>query len=205
MVPTLETLLKMIEYTTSKSTEDLRGILDLQQKNLRTRLSQVEAVKLGFVYLQHDLQTLKDFNCIEEHVIAKNEKTVIGYVLTMTKKSRFDIPEILPMFEIFDHLEFSGKPISTYNYMVVGQVCIDLAYRGKGLFHNLYAKYREQYASKYDFTITEIPKINMRSRRAHNKIGFKEVYEYTDSKKVEWVVVLWDWKNPSKNEILPRI
>ncbi len=183
----------MIEYTTSRSSKELKGILELQKKNLRASLSKEEAARQGFVFLKHNLKTLEKFNNIDEHVIAKENDKIIGYVLTMTKESRYDIPEIFPLFELFDNLKYKGKIISDCKYMLVGQVCVGKAYRGKGIFVNCYQSYQENYGSKYDFTITEIPKSNLRSRNAHKKIGFEEVYEYSDLKGDEWIVVVWDW------------
>jgi hypothetical protein len=37
------------------------------------------------------------------------------------------------MFEIFDRILFKNKLISLYNYIVVGQVCVDKQYRAKVL------------------------------------------------------------------------
>ncbi len=184
----------MIEYTTSKSTKELKGILELQKKNLRAQLSKEEAASQGFVFVKHNLKTLEKFNNIEEHLIAKENDKIIGYVLTMTKESRYDLAEIFPLFELFDKLKYKGKIISDCNYMLVGQVCVGKAYRGKGVFVKCYQAYQEYYSSKYDFTITEISKSNLRSRKAHKKIGFDEIYKYSDTEGGEWVVVLCDWK-----------
>lgn len=184
----------MIEYTISRSRKDLKEILELQKKNLRVGLSKEEAAGQGFVFLEHNFKTLEKLNNIDKHIIAKENDKVIGYVLTTTKKSKYDLPKIFPLFKLFDHLKYKGKTISDWKYMLVGQVCVDKAYRGKGVFMDCYQKYQENYSSKYDFAITEISKSNLRSRNAHKKVGFEEIHEYSDSKGGEWVVVLWDWK-----------
>ena len=112
----------------------------------------------------------------------------------MTKQSKFDIPVLAPMFNIFDTILFKGKIVSAYNYMLIGQVCIDKNYRGQGIFDNCYSVYRKYYCDKYDFAITEIASTNFRSRKAHKRIGFEELHSYLSPDKTEWIVVIWGWK-----------
>ena len=76
---------------------------------------------------------------------------------------------------------------------MVGQVCIDKAWRGLGVLDHCYAAYKEHYRSKYDFAITEIASRNVRSLKAHKRIGFKEINTYV-SDNTNWSVVLWDWE-----------
>lgn len=187
----------MITYTTSENNIELEGILSLQKANLKNSLSEGEIESQGFVTVSHGLETLKKFNQIEKHIIAKVGEKVVGYILTMTKESRFDVPILLPMFDVFDHIQYRDKVISAYNYMVVGQVCVDKNYRGQGIFGDCYLTYKKHYAEKYDFAITEIAKTNLRSLNAHKRIGFKEKHSYTDANKTEWIIVMWDWKNGS--------
>jgi ribosomal protein S18 acetylase RimI-like enzyme len=186
----------MVIYTTSDSKNDLEGILALQKRNLAASLTKDEILSQGFVTVDHSYDQLARLNDHEKHVIAKDKEKVIGYLLAMTKQFRFDIPVLIPMFDLFDTISYNDKKISEYNYLVVGQVCIDKAYRGQGVLDHCYAAYREHYITKYDFTITEIAGTNLRSLKAHKRIGFKEINTYLSPDKTEWVVVLWDWKNP---------
>src|SRR5690554_592589 len=123
----------MITYTTAKNEDELRGILALQKANLKKNLSEEEIKRDGFVTVDHTYELLNKLHDIAPHIIAKDKSEVVGYVLAMTKKSRFDIPIIFPMFEEFDNIVFKGKTVSDYNYMVVGQACIHKDYRGRGL------------------------------------------------------------------------
>ena len=97
------------------------------------------------------------------------------------------------MIGFIDSIEYNGKPLSSYNYYVMGQVCIDKNYRGKGVFNMLYQKHKELFKHKFDFIETEISTGNKRSMRAHEKVGFKTIYTYRDDKD-EWNVVLWSWE-----------
>lgn len=185
----------MIIYKKTRDKEDLKGILALQKANLKKNLSEQEIESDGFVTVDHTWETLEKLTSIEPHVIAKEDKEIIGYVLAMTKRSRNDIPIILPMFAEFDKITYAGKLVSEYNYMVVGQACVHKNYRGKGIIENCFRVYKDTFANRYDFSITEIAKTNLRSINAHKKVGFKEIHSYKDPNDNEWIIVVWDWKN----------
>ena len=183
----------MITYTTSKTTEDLSGIIQLQKKNLAQNLDENEMESQGFVTVSHNLDDLKEMNRYEQSLVIKDEDKIMGYLLAMTKNSRAAIPILVPMFDVFDKIYYENKPVSTYNYLVVGQVCIDRSYRGQGLLDKAYSVYKAFFETKYDFAITEIATANMRSINAHKRIGFVEIEKYTDHNNTEWSIVLWNW------------
>jgi GNAT superfamily N-acetyltransferase len=183
-----------LNYTTSKSEKDLLGIIDLQKSNLPDNLTPEEITSQGFVTVIHSLADLKKMNAIEQHVICKDREKVIAYLLAMTSESGNDIPVLIPMFEAFKTLLYLGKPVSTYKYMVVGQVCVDKNYRGQGILDKCYEEYRNSFESRYDFAITEISGRNLRSINAHKRIGFNVVHTYAESDLEEWNVVILDWR-----------
>ena len=185
----------MLIFVKATSASDLEGILFLQKKNLAQGLSTEEIQSQGFVTVNHSFEQLKGLNDIEQHVVAKDGDKIVGYVLAMTQQSRNDIPILLPMFDAFGKIIFNDKKVNDCHYIVVGQVCVDKAYRGQGIFDKCYLAYQEFYKSKYDFAITEIATTNTRSLQAHKRIGFKEINSYVAPDKTEWIVVLWDWKN----------
>jgi len=185
----------MIIFTTSNSKNDLFGILDLQKINLALNLNSDEIQSQGFVTVIHTYNQLSKLNAYERHIIAKDNGKVIGYLLAMTEHSKCDVPILVPMFNIFNLSTYKDKKIVDCKYIIVGQVCIDKAYRGQGILDKCYATYKEYYGDKYDFAITEIAKSNKRSLKAHKRIGFKEIEKYTSPDDTEWVIVVWDWKN----------
>jgi GNAT superfamily N-acetyltransferase len=136
---------------------------------------------------------LKKLNDIEAHVIAKDNDKVVAYLLAMTVRSQTDVPILIPMFEAFGNTVYGNKRISEYNYIVVGQACVDKQYRGQGVFDACYSAYRKFLQHKYDFAITEIASTNTRSLAAHRRVGFDEISRYTADNGVEWVIVVWDW------------
>jgi GNAT superfamily N-acetyltransferase len=183
----------MITYTTSKTKEELEQILALQQQNLAVGLTAGEIAAQGFVTVSHSFDDLYKMNELEAHVIAKDNDRVIAYLLAMTVRSRFDIPILLPMFEMFEEVTYQHKKIADYNYMVVGQVCVAAGYRGQGIFDACYAAYKNYFKDRYDFAITEIATRNQRSLNAHKRVGFKTIHQYTAPDGEEWNIVVWDW------------
>ncbi|PJB13434.1 MAG: GNAT family N-acetyltransferase [Flavobacteriales bacterium CG_4_9_14_3_um_filter_40_17] len=185
----------MISISTAQTQKELTGILNLQATNLLTVLTAEEKEKEGFLTVIHTLEDLVKLNGIEKRVIAKVGGKVVAYVLAMTKAYRADIPVLIPMFSLFDQADYKVKPITSYGYIVVGQVCVDKKFRGQGLFDRNYDFYKRTYKDKYELAVTEIATKNTRSLNAHRRVGFQEIFSYTASNGVEWAVVVWDWNN----------
>ena len=178
-------------YTTADTTTDLKGILELQKKNLARSLSSAEITEQGFVTVDHTFGQLESLNSYEKHIVCKDGGKVVAYLLAMTINSKDDIPVLVPMFDQFNALQLDGKPLSDYRYIVVGQVCVDKSYRGKGILDQCYAAYKNAFKDTYDFAITEISTRNTRSLKAHERIGFEELSRYVGPDGEEWVIVLW--------------
>jgi GNAT superfamily N-acetyltransferase len=103
------------------------------------------------------------------------------------------IPELVPMFNLFEEIDYKNKKLSTYTYYVMGQICIDKPYRGKGIFKDLYLKHKEFYSDKFELCLTEVSTRNIPSMKAHTKIGFEVINVYKDHID-EWNVLAWDWR-----------
>lgn len=183
----------MILFKSAETPEELEGILSLQSFNLFQNISESEKETQGFVTVHHSLDQLASMNSIARHLIAKDREKVVGYILAMTKASKTLIPVLVPMFDQFDRLLYREKPVSDYNYLVIGQICVDKNYRGQGIFDRMYAAYRELFSDRFDFAITEIAVSNVRSIKAHQRVGFEVIHEFSDSTQ-DWAIVALDWK-----------
>lgn len=173
----------MIHYTKSSTLEELKQILELQEKNLLQNLSEEERKAQGFVTVKHSLEILQKMHAICPHSIAKYNEKVIGYALSMTKDFALDIELLKPMF-----IEIS-KSVTDDTYITMGQICIDKEYRGLGVFRGLYQFMKTEIcSSKFSLIITEIDVKNARSIRAHKSVGFKKIKEYTTGSK-NWRLV----------------
>lgn len=185
----------------ARTERDLQGILDLQQRNLVTRLDANALPADGFVTVEHDLELLQRMNAAAPHVIAKAHDQVVAYALTMLPSFRTEIPLLVPMFDMIDQLHYQGQPMTSCRYYIMGQVCVDESQRGKGIFDGLYAKHCETMSSAFDLCVTEISERNPRSIRAHERAGFTTLHTYRDTTDI-WRVVVWDWRGrlPSAGE-----
>ncbi|MTI29312.1 GNAT family N-acetyltransferase, partial [Xanthovirga aplysinae] len=140
------------------------------------------------------LALLKELNEEYQHIVAKVDEEVIGYVLVMLKKFSEEIPVLLPMFCKIDELSFEGTPLKDANYFVMGQVCIAKEFRGKSIFYRLYEGLKKQMSDDFTYVITEVATRNRRSIRAHEKIGFKTILQYNSELGEKWDIMLWNWK-----------
>ncbi|HEY6976365.1 MAG TPA: GNAT family N-acetyltransferase [Chitinophagaceae bacterium] len=175
------------------TSEELQQIVQLSSQNLRTKISQEEKNTQGFVSWNYSFALLHKLNAQHPHVIVKDNSKVVGYALVALKEAKSFHPALQQMITDLEPLVYKGKKLSVYNYYIMGQVCVDKAYRGKGVFEMLYQKHKALFEKNYDFVVTEISTGNSRSIRAHEKIGFETIYTYADSID-KWNVVLWDWK-----------
>lgn len=181
------------QLTTIGSETDIRQVLALQQANLPVNITPETAAAQGFVTVKHDPALLFQMNETIPQVIAKDQDQVIGYALVMLPSFQELIPVLKPMFAQLDALSYQGKKLSDFRYYVMGQICIAAAYRGMGVFDQLYQKHRELYAEKFDFCLTEIAARNHRSLKAHARVGFNKIHAYKDETD-DWEIVIWDWK-----------
>ncbi|WP_299155967.1 GNAT family N-acetyltransferase [uncultured Tenacibaculum sp.] len=176
----------MIHYKTTTTNEELEQILYLQANNLPQNLTPIEKKEQGFVTVHHTFSLLKKMHNIHPHIIAKDKEKVIGYALSMSKIFRNEIPVLVPMFNEIDKF-FKKEKI----YILMGQVCIDKNYRGKGVFRGLYNEMKTVFSNSYECIITEIDSANTRSLNAHKAIGFKELLTYQANNQ-DWIVVFMD-------------
>ncbi|MCI4670864.1 MAG: GNAT family N-acetyltransferase [Bacteroidia bacterium] len=179
-----------IIYSQATSEQDLRQILDLQQRNLPKNITEDEAVSQGFVTVEHDFDLLKRMNHPHGHVIASTGEGICGYALVMLREWQADIPVLVPMFREIDSTIYQGRPLGEQDYFVMGQVCVDKAFRGKGIFRGLYDEMKTALGAHFPFVITEIDARNTRSIRAHEKVGFETIKTYKTNDGREWLLVL---------------
>ena len=184
-----------VVFKAAENEEELRQILALQQINLPKNISQEESRDQGFVTVEHDFPLLSSMNESAPQIIASAAGKVVGYALVMLESFSSQIPVLIPMFKMLSTLAYQGKPCKEYRFYVMGQVCIDKAFRGQGLFEGLYHEQRRQLSGHYDFVVTEVATRNTRSIRAHERVGFETIHIYTDQDHgEEWAIILWNWK-----------
>ncbi|HKZ64847.1 MAG TPA: GNAT family N-acetyltransferase [Chitinophagaceae bacterium] len=182
----------MIEPSLTNTIQDLQQILHLQNENLIQNIDETEIRSQGFVTLRHDLATLEQMHRLAPTVIIKDDDKIVAYALTMLQECRQLMPDLEPMFFLFDKLSWNSRPLNDHPFYVMGQICIANEYRSQGLFEKLYQHHKKIYQHQFDLCVTEISTRNHRSLRAHEKTGFKVIHTHCDMLD-EWAVVGWDW------------
>jgi len=173
--------------------EELQQIVQLSQQNNKTNVADNEKLSQGFISWNYSFELLKQMHALHPNVIVKDGNTLAGYALVALKEAKQFHPDLATMIANLETIYYVGKKLTEYNYYVMGQVCVNKDYRGKGVFDMLYQYHKTLFKDKFHFVITEISATNYRSLRAHEKVGFKTIHTYKDAMGV-WHVVLWDWQ-----------
>ncbi|TRX02087.1 GNAT family N-acetyltransferase [Flavobacterium gawalongense] len=179
--------MKSITYKRASTLDELEQIRTLQLQNSPQNITSEEKLQEGFVTVQHTVALLEQMNAACAHIIAKDNNTVVGFALVMLSDFRNEIKVLIPMFERIDELVPKDK-----TYVVMGQICVDKNYRKQGIFRGLYHFYREELQHEFDYLITEVAAINLRSMQAHEAVGFKTIDNYEENG-IVWNIMLWDW------------
>lgn len=181
-----------MEIKLVETEKELQQILDLQKQNHYQNVSEKSKETDGFVTVMHNLELLKKMNSAAPQIIAVDDHKVVGYALVMLKEFSSQVPVLMPMFKMFQTINYKQKCLDHQNYYVMGQVCVAEFHRGKGVFRALYKKHKEVYISKFDLCLTEVASSNTRSMRAHEKVGFKTIHNFKDETH-DWNIMCWDW------------
>lgn len=174
----------------ARSDADLRQIVALQAANLHETVEPAERAAQGFVTLKHDLPLLREMCGTETHVVATERRSgdVVAYALVMLPAFRTRLPLLAPMFARLENLSHRGRPLLSFRWYVMGQVCVARAHRGRALVERMYAEHRRLMSPRYDLMVTEIDRANPRSLRVHEKSGWIVLDAYQSDGR-EWVVV----------------
>lgn len=184
----------MIHYTLAERTQDLEQILMLQAANYEENISPAEAAAQGFVTAKHSLPLLQEMNRTYKHAIATQQGSLAGYALVMLKEFSAKLPVLTPLIDVVQELTYEGTPLNTATYFIMGQICIDKDYRGKGVFTGLYHQLREQMQPHFSYVVTGVAQRNTRSIAAHAKVGFTSILKFDAPTGEKWDILLWDWK-----------
>ena len=148
----------------------------------------------GFVTWLYSLDLLQKMHDLAPSIIVKDGERVAGYALTTLKESRVFHKDLDVMLNHLETLLYGSRLLQSYPFYLMGQVCIHKDYRGKGLFQMLYQHHKAVYQDRYQLLVTEISVSNVRSQKAHERVGFHTIHTYSDAMDT-WNVVVWDWRS----------
>lgn len=181
-----------LQLVTNKA--EMEGVLALQQANLRKNITEEEAESQGFLMAEYDLPFLTLLQSSSPGIIAKDGDRVVAYSLVALPDTARRHALLADLVENIERCLFEGKPVE--NYAIVAQLCVSKEYRGQDLVQRLYGAFRDHYAGRYDFCVTDVAQANARSLKAHQKRGF-QVIDTLNYGGIAWDIVLWDWNKKS--------
>ncbi len=179
----------MVQLTVASTIAHLKGILALQKENLPEALATEEAKIEGFVTVDHSLEDLKKISGTWQHIIGLDEEKVISYALVMVAESKDDIPILAPFFPIID--DGIKRFYNNDSYIIMGQICVDKAYRKQGLFAAMYTRLMSQVNGSFDQLITIVATKNIRSMNAHKHVGFQEMRISEKYQNEDWRIIIY--------------
>ena len=158
--------------------EDISEVEKLQEKYHVSTISDEDRPD-GFVTT---LFTREQFErLIEEEkglFVASDKGKVIAYAMAAS----WDYWSTWPLFQYMigdlSSTSYLGLDLSTENSYQYGPICIDKEYRGTSVLPNLFEFSRRVMNKRYPVLITFINKINIRSLRAHQKLGLDVIKEF---------------------------
>lgn len=179
-------------YTTVTSQEELEQIYALNKANLKGNLTEAEKQENGFLTWLYSIELLQQLHKLAPAIIAKDGDTVAGYALVTPREAAAFHADLQVMISHTDNMLFDNSPLKTYNYYIMGGICVHKNYRGQGVVKGLYQQHKQVYSNRYSLLVTEISTSNARSQAAHEKAGFRTIHTYNDGVD-NWNVVVWNW------------
>ena len=108
--------------------------------------------------------------------IAKDGDKIVAFALATSWKFWSVWPFFVNMIKELPKFSFEGESLSTENTYQYGPVCVDSAYRGSGVFEQVFAASLASMKDRYPLMATFINMVNPRSYAAHTrKAGMEEV------------------------------
>ena len=159
---------------------DIPQLQQLQQKYHVSSIRE-EDKKNGFVTTLFTSEQFQELIERENGIsLACDGDTLAGYAMAGSWDFWSKWPLFQQMIADLPNVSFQGQTLSTQNSYQYGPVCIDMAYRGKGVLESLFRYSTSQMNSRYPILITFINQINERSFAAHTrKVGLEVIKTFS--------------------------
>ncbi len=146
---------------TRAATEDIDGILDLQERNQPERGGTLSA-RLPRAWLEAAIADMPV-------IVAKEEGRVVGYLISASREAYAGMPVVAATLR--------AHPGAAPDAYVDGPVCVAEEARGRGLAAAMFAALRARLPGREG--VLFIRRDNAASLRAHERMGMREVAQFT--------------------------
>lgn len=157
------------------------GISDIPQIQALQQVYHISSIreedkKNGFVTTLFTAEQLQELIEQENGIsLVCDGDTVAGYAMAGSWDFWSKWPLFQQMIADLPNVTYCGKTLNKQNSYQYGPVCIDTAYRGKGVLGSLFQYSTNQMSNRYPILITFINQVNERSFAAHTKKAGLEV------------------------------
>jgi GNAT superfamily N-acetyltransferase len=157
------------------------GFLALQERNLLIHVPESKQAG-GFVTTPFTEAQLQEILVKEDVFVALHEGEVMGYVVCASWSYLSQYLIFAFMMKLLPSVTAFEEAVTERNSYQYGPVCVAEAWRGKGVFEQLFAYARAQMQAKYPYALTFVNKRNRRSFEAHTrKLGLRPLQEFSFS------------------------
>jgi hypothetical protein len=168
--------------------EDYPGMLALQEANLVENLP-MEQHKDGFLSARFAADQFARMNREAAVVVAEDLGRIVGYACTAGVDFSRQFPILDTMIATFGRLTYLGTTLIDARVCIYGPVCVDRAWRGRGVLRGLIARMKEELAGQFDMAAAFISKANSRSLAAHvDGLGMTVLGDYAFAAGLYWIV-----------------
>ncbi|HEY7316961.1 MAG TPA: N-acetyltransferase [Candidatus Binatia bacterium] len=157
---------------------DYSDILRLQSENFIGNLAEEQRSE-GF--LSAEFSPIQVAKLAEDlgTTIATVDTQLAGFLCAFRNQFDHGSPVVAKMLDAYPLVRFEGQPLSSYNSYVYGPVCIDRAYRRRGLLRGLYKTQKQEIAGLFDVGVAFVSRSNPHSLSAHIAgLGMTEVGDF---------------------------
>ena len=171
---------------------DVAGIVDLESRYYVDNLD-TSARSKGFISVLHSPQWFAaTVDSGGMHVAVTTDEDIAGFIAVTDPPTRTesDLPPIVrAMLDLAETVEMNGKPIAAQRWALRGPVCIDEAFRGRGIYASFNAVTGEFYRHRYDLGVVFVAADNPRSlHTTTTKLGARSLAEFeVDSKRFHFL------------------
>jgi hypothetical protein len=100
-------------------------------------------------------------------MVAVVDSSVAGFLCAFRSEFDHGSPVVARMIASYERMGFEGKSLASYHSYVYGPVCIDRAFRRRGLLRGLYEAQRREMAGQFEIGVALVARDNVHSLDAH--------------------------------------
>jgi L-amino acid N-acyltransferase YncA len=152
---------------------DYSDMIRLQEDNLLQNLSK-EQLADGFLATRYESHQFKRINTELAIVVAVADTKVVGYLCAKCFSYAVEFPVLRALINHMTARRVNNVSINAETTFIYGPVCVAREVRGKGVVAGMWKTMQEIAATRYKAAILFIADTNIRSLRAHEKLGMQQ-------------------------------